>query len=194
MSSGNPIETIKEMYESQVKIQDKKCDPEDFKKAAEALFDAISGSGFHVEDVRYMDGYFIFAHGTNRVVHFHITECPGWRFGIWFDNITEVNGVRSVKAEIFAQYEDSIDKFKPSASSYCEDVRVELSDHPMAFSADTILTPMLHYISSHPELAWYRDLHFVDYNTEYVSEETAKEEFIKWKAGLELDEKRGSKK
>lgn len=181
---NNPFDSILDLYKAQVEEQDAKGDPEDFKKAAEALFDAIRSNGFNIVDVIYMDGYFIFGHGTNSVVHFYIDKCPGWRFGMWMEHADKT----SVRAQIFAQYEDIIDKFKPSASSYCECIRIELGEHPMCYSADTLAMSMVYYISSHPELAWYRDLHFVDYNTEYVSEETAKEEFTKWKAGLELED------
>lgn len=179
---NNPFEPLVEMYDEQLKSIDESGSAEMFKKAADAIFESHKKNGFTVEDVQGFDGYFIVAHGTNSIVHYHIKECPGWKFGIWFDLVETSDNPRilpSVRFDWFAQYEKNIDKFKPSASNILETGRIEISKNPMCFSADCFVTDNLIYIRDHPQLAWYRDLYDIDYNLEYVSEEKAIEEFKK---------------
>ena len=83
-----------------------------YRSKAKEIFKSLELSGFHVQDVEFLDGYFIFEHGKDTVVYFHIKELRGWKFGIWFQKDNE-----DIKFDFFAQYERDIDKFKPSASN-----------------------------------------------------------------------------
>ena len=35
------------------------------------------------------DGYFIFDHGENAVMHFKLKEAPQWKFGVWLTKFKE---------------------------------------------------------------------------------------------------------
>ena len=82
------------------------------KSKTNKVLKAIEKQGFHVKNVTHLGGYFIFDHGKDMVVHFHIKECKGWLFGIWWD-LEDKN-----RFTFFTQFEKTIDKFKPSASTY----------------------------------------------------------------------------
>lgn len=105
----------------------------------------LEANGFHPVDVQYGNGYFIFEHGKDMVVHFHIKELKGWKFGIWWN----VDGKKTF--DFFTQYERDIDKFKPAASTLVqEDVILEdwyLKD----------LVEMCCFIKKHPYRAWSLD-------------------------------------
>ena len=81
MADKHPLEALKDFYEESVKEADANRSPEIHKANTEALFKELP---YSIEDIEYLDGYFIFGFGTNSVVHFHIKECPGWKFGIWW--------------------------------------------------------------------------------------------------------------
>lgn len=95
--SDNPLQALADSYNESVEEIDRAGNAEKFKQATECFFKNISGDEwytkenehFTVEDIEYLDGYFIFAHGTNSVVHFKIKECPGWLFGIWWKEPSE---------------------------------------------------------------------------------------------------------
>lgn len=105
----------------------------------------LEANGFHPVDVQYGNGYFIFEHGKDMVIHFHIKELKGWKFGIWWN----LDGEKTF--DFFTQYERDIDKFKPSASTLVkEDVAFEdwyLKD----------LVEMCRFIKKHPYRAWALD-------------------------------------
>lgn len=181
---SNPLEPIINGYEKMVKDQDEKGTAAKFKEAAKIIFkllrkdDAYNRYKFRAKftpiDINYLDGYFIFGTGTNSVVHFHLKETPGWKYGIWFSDVENAEGPERVKAIWFAQFEAEIDKFKPSASMVCEPFFVDL-EHKTAFCNS--IKPSILFIVEHPALAWYRDIHFVDYNEEYVPESAAKRRY-----------------
>lgn len=138
------------------------------KKALKHLED----NGLHPTDVQYGDGYFIFPHGKDMIVHFHIKECKGWRFGIWWN----IEG--EVEFDFFAQYERDIDKFKPAASTLVIE-RVTLAD----WSLDEIVT-MCRFIKRHPYRAWMADTR---YRGKIWNWELLNGCFVKyWKAWWEL--------
>ena len=156
------------------------------------------------KDVEYGDGYFIFAHGDNSVINFRIEEIPGWLFGIWLYPPTEKDP-NSIRLDFFSQYEDAIDKFKPSRSQLLvseqfplkhEEVKVpsnkegeedktiwkplkELEDLDI-WDVDDI-NELLIYMYKYPELAFMQDYHGYDLNKEYVDRRTAKRRFEKYK-------------
>ena len=81
MADKHPLEVLKDLYDDSVKEADASGLSEIYKANTEALFKELP---YSIEDIEYLDGYFIFGFGTNSVVHFHIKECPGWKFGIWW--------------------------------------------------------------------------------------------------------------
>lgn len=109
------------------------------------FFEALEANGFHPTDIEFGNGYFIFEHGKDMVVHFHIKELKGWKFGIWWD----VDGEK--KFDFFVQYERDIDKFKPSASSIKLERR-ELDD----WSTKDVVQ-ICRFIKKHPYRAWALD-------------------------------------
>lgn len=105
----------------------------------------LEANGFHPVDVQYGNSYFIFEHGKDMVVHFHIKELKGWKFGIWW------NWHGEKLFDFSTQYERDIDKFKPEASMLVQkDVYLEdwyLKD----------LVEMCRFIKKHPYRAWALD-------------------------------------
>lgn len=175
---SNPFEKLAAFYDDQVKEQDEHGTAEKFKRAAEILLQYIETGGKYdlpkltVENVSYGDGYFIFGRGTNSVAHFYVKETPHWKYGIWLSEIDTADDV--IRAQIFCQFEAEIDKFKPSASMISHTINVHLKDCSVSC---TMFRHEIIYIMEHPALAWYRDVHFVDYNTTYVPESVAKRRY-----------------
>lgn len=182
MSEMNPFQVLAEVYEKQVNDHDSSGYAEDLKKCTERFLSAMNEClvhqqvQFHYQDITYLDGYFIFGKGTNSVVHFHVDECPGWLFGIWW-NVPEKDSERQkkIKGEFFAQFEEAIDKFKPSNSDICKDISVSLDESStcVCWSA----AAMVKFIKNEPYLAFCRDYMGWNYNEEFHSREEAKKEF-----------------
>lgn len=173
------LAALADIYKAQLKEEDKKGYSEIYKQCTEHFIQQLEEcrcTPFHVADLRYEDGYFIFAHGSNAVVKFHITECPGWLFGIWW-SISESE--THVQISFFAQFEATIDKFKPSASMF-----VETCTYASLESGAVIewydfyrFSRMVNYIYEVPALAFCRDYFYYDYNREYLSLEAAEAKF-----------------
>ncbi len=179
--SNNPFESIVDIYTTAVKEADAAGLSEVYKQATDMIFDALKkecGLDITIEDVEYLDGYFIFGKGTNSVVHFHIKETPGWKYGIWWEPIEKEDKdyyTDRLHCKVFTQYEEEIDKFKPSASMVCEEFDIYFA-HPTAnriwmFASD------IKFIHDEPYLAFYREMHYTDFNREYVSRAKAKAYF-----------------
>ena len=151
MADKHPLEALKDFYEDSVKKADASGLSEVYKANTEALFKELP---YSIEDIEYLDGYFLFGFGTNSVIHFHIKECPGWKFGIWWG--TDNTG------EFFTQYEECIDKFKPSASMIS--TVFTLSDLSEVIS-------IINNIIEHPAKAFCYDVY---YDREITDEEATK--------------------
>lgn len=106
------------------------------------IFKALEDGGFHPVDVVFGNGYFIFEHGKDMVVHFYIKELKGWKFGIWWNTDGEK------EFDFFAQYERDIDKFKPAASS----LKVEDASPDNWDLRDVV--QICRFIKKHPYRAW----------------------------------------
>lgn len=168
-----------------------------YKEAAEVFFNSLAAEAtswsrtITIEDIEYLSGYFIFDFGENSVVHFHIKETPGWKYGIWF-NLVGKNSVKCkhvryykdrLECRVFAQYEEEINKFKPSRSTICETIpfsitkgKVEIADMDKLMG----LEGQVNFIHSEPYLAFYRDMHSVDFNQEHITRAKAKAYFEKY--------------
>jgi hypothetical protein len=100
------------------------------KKYTEYLFSSIDcefeaqGKSMKAVDVSYNCGYFVFVFGNNSVVNFYFDELPGWKFGLWWNYPKSTKDLDKVTGTLFAQWEDEIDKFKPSQSNICFDIEV----------------------------------------------------------------------
>lgn len=184
--SDNPLQVLADSYNESVKEIDKSGNAEKFKQATEIFFKNISGDEwysrekehFTAEDIEYLDGYFIFAHGTNAVVHFRINECPGWLFAIWWNEPSEEKP-NNISGSFFAQYEETIDKFKPSRSNFCEEICYNLNND--GDNWDFPAYEIINFIHKEPYLAFCRDYHGWDYNTQFHSREEAEESYNKWR-------------
>ena len=192
--SNNPFESIVNIYEESVKEADSFGLSELYKQATDIVFNALKETpalDITITDIEYLDGYFIFGHGTNSVVHFHIKETPGWKYGIWWSPIEKKEGTEEyytnrVRCNIFTQYEDEIDKFKPSASMVEEEFIVNLE-----FPASNLVWSFarnIEFIRDEPYLAFYREMHYTDFNKEYVSRAKAKAYFERHYKHKKLEE------
>ena len=191
----NALNELEKIYTDGVKKGDKKGLADIYTQATEQLFKDINevyhnyprykGIEVTFEDVNYLDGYFIFGFGTNSVVNFHIKETPGWLYGIWWSPIPteetenkkkKVYRTDVVNCNFFMQYEEEIDKFKPSASNYQFEFMVDLRDNGMPYFGGGFddACASIAFIIKEPYLAFYKEMHYVDFNTEYVSREKAK--------------------
>ena len=189
MEFKNAIESLVDMYKGQVEENDKRGYSETFKKCSELFFKEINeeycmkDNPVNFEDIEYQDGYFIFGHGTNSVVHFHIKECPGWLFGIWW-TIPEGND-KSIDGNFFAQYEEDIDKFKPSASIIKADIYAspenDTENHIEEDCNCWNAAREINFIRNEPYLAFCRHYNFWDYNIEHHTRAEAKKVFMDYK-------------
>lgn len=121
------------------------------KQIAEIIFDALKQEKFTPIDIEYRSGYFIFETGDDSVVHFHIKQIKGWRFAMWIDTESEAETV-----QFFAQFEELIDKFKPSRSFFCENVSKE--DLEAEIKEFFSLIKMVKHIRCNPRLALVQDM------------------------------------
>lgn len=113
-------------------IKNKKVSSENLIRSA--IKQIEEDTGFHIIDIQLGDTYFLFKGSKDSICHFRVKEIPGFLFAFWninrFSNIRLdlINGAElwsdvykiSSKTELvfFTQYEDYIDKFKPSCSGF----------------------------------------------------------------------------
>lgn len=148
------------------------------KRVINKALKVINDNGFKTKNVKFGDGYFFYEFGDNSVCHFYIDELPDWKFGIWiWEDDKDEN---KLKVFFFAQIEEFIDKFKPSASSIEEEFFIEVDKlgKPGSTWWDFKILQNLEYMRDHPYLAMYRDIFYADFNYEYVSKEDAKEKVV----------------
>lgn len=181
--ADSPLDGIREIYDASVREADKQGYADAYKKCAELFFEkvnkeyALEENPVHFSDIQYLDGYYIFGYGTNSVVHFHVDECPGWKFGIWWNKREGDND--AFTGEFFAQLEEEIDKFKPSRSEISANIQVNLSQTAMCHAYGA--AEQIRFIRDEPYLAFCRDYNGWNYNTEYHSREEAEAEYRKYR-------------
>lgn len=176
---------IHSMVQKQVDENDKKGFADLYKAAAEQFFAQHEKAGFHPTNIEYRSGYYIFGFGTNSVVHYTLEECPGWLFGVWFSIPDKDHNY--VSAEWFGQFEETIDKFKPSASVIAKNIRF-YGNKECDTSLDWEVEQQLNFIHNEPDLAFCRDYCLWDYNAEYHTREEAHDEFLKWRNRVAMEE------
>ena len=136
-----------------------------YEAETQKLFEAIE------EEIGYKLNFEIkYAEDDWSDVTLGIKESPGWRYGLWWNYTGNNTGA------FFTQYEETIDKFKPSRSVFCKLVHPEDID----VSAQSI-AEMINFIIKEPHLAFCRDYYDWDYNTEFHSREEAEQKFNEWK-------------
>ena len=187
MDMKDVFDEIREIYQDGVNKCDECGYSEKFKKSTEMFFDSVSKNWclrddqVHFEDIKFLDGYFIFGRGSNSVIHFRVKECPGWLFAIWWKTGAKDGDKKDVIAgDFFTQYEETIDKFKPSRSEMCVEITSHLNVKKPYCCCDEA-AKIINFIKHEPHLAFCRDYCGWDYNTEYHSREEAKEKYDKYK-------------
>lgn len=126
----------------------------EYKKLTKRILKQIEKKGFCPTDIKFDSGYFIFEHEKDSVVKFHIKECKGWLFGIWWSKDDYI------KCEFFTQYEDCIDKFKPSASVLVMNETLYDTKKTDIEYISYEFVDLIEYIKKFPYKAWYRDVFF----------------------------------
>lgn len=187
-NNNNPLCAISDLYDAGVKEKNKAGYAQRLKEATEVFFKDVNDmfsffdeNPVHFTDVEYLDGYFVFGFGTNTVIHFHIEECPGWKFAIWWDIPDSGEKLAdNILGHFFTQYEETVDKFKPSRSEICCDISVKFSG--VHKSCDCYeARKAIKFIQTEPALAFCRDYCGWDYNAEYHTREEAEQELSKYK-------------
>ena len=130
------------------------------------ILDYIKKIGFTPINVQCGNGYFIFDMGENSVVNFWIKELKGWKFGIWFHTSKpDENGKKEPDScQFFAQRELFIDKFKPAASNYCEEIKAYGKDNKFFDTFSFIkIKNMLYEMKYHPFISFYKEVAYSNY-------------------------------
>ena len=123
------------------------------------LFEHLKSQNYTITTEQYGDGYFLFDYGPNTVVHFRLKETPGWLYGIWWCFRVNYKGDVNIVGEFFAQYENEIDKFKPSASYYsCDMATLMAADGSVCLEEGEVVS-IIDFI---PYRAWNGHVNFTD--------------------------------
>ena len=126
------------------------------------LFEHLKSQNYTITTEQYGDGYFIFDYGPNTVVHFRLKETPGWLYGVRWRVSINKEGIVSIVGEFFAQYEEEIDKFKPSASYYgCDMLSLVAADGSICLEEGEVVS-IIDFIRNHPYRAWNGHISFND--------------------------------
>lgn len=135
---------------------------EKFLKLTNQLFEHLKSQNYTIATEDYGNGYFIFDYGPNTVIHFRLKETPGWLYGVWWSFKVNKEGIISIVGEFFAQYEEEIDKFKPSASYYgCDMLSLVAADGSICLDEGDVVS-IINFICDHPYRAWNGHISFND--------------------------------
>lgn len=101
------------------------------------------------------------------VTNFYLNKCRGWVFGLWIQPKAPNTGVLEYEINFFADYENNIDKFKPSATFLCEtitikdeeDLKLEMPTQMFWYYIKELIT-MIH---KQPYIAYYMAVTFLKY-------------------------------
>lgn len=136
------------------------------RKIANSILKHLRDNGLTPVDIQFGNGYFIFEIGDDGVCHFHLREIKGWKFAMWIDPDNEKYAV-----QFFAQYESLIDKFKPSASLFCQNIDRKtlkaVADKKCDFDfAYLQILEMVKHIRFNPRLAFVQEDNYSYFVTE----------------------------
>lgn len=106
-----------------------------------------------------------------------IEEIPQWLFGVWFTKRDKY----IIHYDFFAQYEDEIDKFRPSHSEIRvkDDINIK---GKVSFNMLSIVEN-INFIMEEPALSFARDYYGWNYNKEYHTRLEAQKLFDKYLKG-----------
>lgn len=105
------------------------------------------------------------------LVNFHIKECKGWLFGLW---CLAKEDKETQEIQYFCQYEQDINKFKPSESNIYKKI-IAYTYENNNDKVDTLIVYMDYIINSielirkHPLRAWYENYYGAMCDCKYVS-------------------------
>lgn len=148
-----------------------------YKLIAEKFFSVLAENKFHATDIKYSSGYQKIsekgeiAEIDNVYITYHVKELKGWLFGLWLNyKYDDIESKTIYQYNWFTQVEKHIDKFKPAQSQYSDydDLNIKDIDSFNFISFYGIFKTMK-YIKRHKNLAWCRDVLWIDYNENYVS-------------------------
>jgi hypothetical protein len=146
------------------------------KEVAETIFNKIRSFGFKPYNICYNTGYFIFEMGKDSVVKFKIKGLRAWLFGMWIetnpDNLKsdDKNGDDYPALQFFCQYQESIDKFKPSRSYFEANYSLNDIENPSEFEYYQI-KEIIKSIKRHPFISYVKDEDGSDYfDKSYIKE------------------------
>ena len=80
------------------------------RKKHEFILAALKNNNLTPISIYYYNEYFLGHLGVHAICHFQVKETPGWLYGIWISND---------KCQMFGEFSDFVDKFKPSAVAFC---------------------------------------------------------------------------
>ena len=100
------------------------------------------------------------------VTNFYIKKCRGWLFGLWIKP-KAINDEYEYEVNFFADYENGIDKFKPSATFLCESITLKHNED-LALELPTqmywyYVEELISMIEKQPYIAYYMTVHFLKY-------------------------------
>ena len=135
------------------------------RKIANSILMELKRNNLVPTNIQFLDGYFIFDMGEDSVVHFHIRGIKKWKFGLWICTDLEDDAV-----QFFAQREDNIDKFKPSASVFTETVSKDRLKHIVANKSNTEyvywnIVKLCNHIKNNPRIAVVQEF---NYSPKYI--------------------------
>lgn len=130
------------------------------RKISNSVFKELIEENLIPTDVSFGNGYSIFEMGEDALVHFHIKGAKGWLFGMWIDTSLENDAI-----QFFAQYEEAIDKFKPSRSLFVASVsrkhlKEVANDKRQAGWIYLNITKIAKHIATNPRLAFIQENHY----------------------------------
>jgi len=190
---NNPFKTLRDIYKDGVDKENGYGYSNVYKRATKRFLDEVSEYcneyghfNINIVDLVYEDGYFICGMGKNSVVKFRVKEVPGFLFGIWWDHDEGVKYDKTkdgkISGKLFAQYEDDIDKFKPSRSKFLVEFEVRwIGGKSILFTENAYdAYRMIRFMVEEPDLSWARHHFGWNYNWEYHTREEAEEEKKKY--------------
>lgn len=134
------------------------------------------------------DNYISSEHIENSYVCFDIEEIPNWDFSIWWNMNKPEDTI--IEGSFFAEPKE-ICISDPSEAGNLETFYIDLND--LEYSSLICVINLLKYIQEEPELAFCRDVYYLDYSTQYVTRRTAKKLYKNWVKSYKQEEKQQEK-
>lgn len=128
------------------------------REIAEKLFNYIrKNSEFEPYNIEYGDTYFVFTGAPDSVIHFRMKGVSRrWKFGMWVhaEYIDDYERSEEPVIQFFAQWDRSIDKFKPSRSEICVTIKAYQFNTEADWFYFTDIVNALIMMKQHPILCY----------------------------------------